>query len=258
MSYLLAFAGFAALIILHELGHFVAAKAVGMRVERFALFFPPLVARWRPKNSETEYGIGAIPLGGYVKITGMNPEEEVPAEVAHRAYFRQPVWKRVVVIAAGPVVNIVLAFLILWVLFLSEGQAVPGIGVLETQAAPATTVLREGDLILSVDEVKGHAPGLSDKEIERRATALRNAIGSHKCAGTPVAGCTRRGAREGRRAARRAPPDAGDRAPLRRGGQAHARRLRLRRARGPLASAARRDRASPACGASRRSRSRTS
>jgi regulator of sigma E protease len=189
VSYLLAFAGFAALIILHELGHFVAAKAVGMRVERFALFFPPLVARWRPKNSETEYGIGAIPLGGYVKITGMNPEEEMPPEVAHRAYFRQPVWKRVVVIAAGPIVNIVLAFLILWVLFLSEGKPVPGVGVLETQAPPASQVLKEGDLILSVDGVKGHAPGLSEKEIDRRATALRSAIGRHTCAGKPVDGC---------------------------------------------------------------------
>ena len=102
VSYLLAFAGFAALVILHELGHFVAAKAVGMRVERFSLFFPPLIWRWRPKGSETEYAIGAIPLGGYVKITGMSPEEEMPPEVAPRAYFRQKVWKRIVVIAAGP------------------------------------------------------------------------------------------------------------------------------------------------------------
>ena len=111
MSWLLAFLGFAALIILHELGHFTAAKAVGMRVERFSLFFPPLLARRR--RGETEYAIGAIPLGGYVKITGMNPREELPPEVAHRAYYRQPVWKRIVVIGAGPAVNIVLAFLIL-------------------------------------------------------------------------------------------------------------------------------------------------
>ena len=104
MSFLLAFLGFAALIILHELGHFAAAKAVGMRVERFSLFFPPLVARY--KRGETEYAIGAIPLGGYVKITGMNPAEEIPPEVAHRAYYRQPVWKRIVVISAGPAVNI--------------------------------------------------------------------------------------------------------------------------------------------------------
>ena len=88
-----------------------------MRVERFSLFFPPLIWRWRPKNSETEYAIGAIPLGGYVKISGMNPEEEMPPEVAERAYYRQKVWKRIVVIAAGPAVNIVLAFVILWGLY---------------------------------------------------------------------------------------------------------------------------------------------
>ena len=189
MSYLLAFAGFAALIILHELGHFVAAKAVGMRVERFALFFPPLVARWRPKNSETEYGLGAIPLGGYVKITGMSPHEEMPAELAHRAYFRQKVWKRVVVISAGPAVNIVLAFLILWVLFLAQGRPVPGVAVLETQSPPASGVLKEGDLILSVDGVPGHAPGLSDEEIAKRIAALRKAIASHTCAGRRTDGC---------------------------------------------------------------------
>src|SRR5204862_1912435 len=102
MSYVLAFLGFAVLIILHEAGHFTAAKAVGMRVERFSLFFPPLVAR--RKVGETEYAIGAVPLGGYVKITGMNPHEDVPSEVVHRAYYRQPVWKRIVVLAAGPLV----------------------------------------------------------------------------------------------------------------------------------------------------------
>ena len=111
MSFFLAFAGFAALILLHEAGHFVAAKAVGMRVERFSLFFPPLIAR--KQVGETEYAIGAVPLGGYVKITGMNPDERLPDEVRTRAYTAQPVWKRVVVIAAGPAVNLVLAFLML-------------------------------------------------------------------------------------------------------------------------------------------------
>ena len=106
MSWLLAFAGFAALIILHEAGHMVAAKAVGMRVERFFLFFPPKI--WSVRRGETEYGIGAIPLGGFVKITGMNPDEELPPEVAPRGYYHQPVWKRIVVIAAGPAVNLLL------------------------------------------------------------------------------------------------------------------------------------------------------
>ena len=104
MSWVLVFLGFSLLIILHEAGHFFAAKATGMRVERFFLFFGPKLVS--VKRGETEYGIAAIPLGGYVKITGMNPEEELPPEVEHRAYYRQPVWKRIVVIGAGPAVNI--------------------------------------------------------------------------------------------------------------------------------------------------------
>ena len=76
MSWLLAFAGFALLIILHEFGHFIVAKATGMRVERFFLFFPPKL--FSVKRGETEYGIGAIPLGGFVKITGMNPDDLEP------------------------------------------------------------------------------------------------------------------------------------------------------------------------------------
>ena len=122
MNWLYIFLGFSLLIILHEAGHFVAAKATGMRVERFFLFFGPTI--WSFKRGETEYGIKSIPLGGYVKITGMNPEEEVPPEDEHRAYYRQPVWKRIVVVAAGPAVNIVLAFAILFVVFLVSAQQV--------------------------------------------------------------------------------------------------------------------------------------
>jgi regulator of sigma E protease len=175
MSFLLAFLGFAALIILHELGHFTAAKAVGMRVERFSLFFPPLLARH--KRGETEYAIGAIPLGGYVKITGMNPAEEIPPEHAHRAYYRQPVWKRIVVIGAGPAVNIALAFLILWVLLWANGMP-EGTGKVErVTAEPAQGALRVGDQIVAVDGVRGDFP------------ALREQIASHRCAGEPVDGC---------------------------------------------------------------------
>src|SRR5881398_2891317 len=123
MSWLLAFAGFSALIILHEFGHFIVAKQTGMRVERFSLFFPPLLVR--KKVGETEYAIGATPLGGYVKITGMNPEEELPPDVAPRAYYHQPVWKRIVVILAGPAMNLVIAFLILFGLAFGAAKAAP-------------------------------------------------------------------------------------------------------------------------------------
>jgi regulator of sigma E protease len=191
VSYLLAFAGFAALIILHELGHFAAAKAVGMRVERFALFFPPLIARFRPKGSETEYGIGAIPLGGYVKITGMNPAEDIPPEVLPRAYFRQPVWKRLVVISAGPLVNIVLAFLILLVLFTVRDPNFVQPQVASVQPrTPAAQVLRPGDRIVSVDGKPGYAPGVRSEDLTDRVADLQKVIGSHHCAGkNPRAGC---------------------------------------------------------------------
>src|SRR5579862_6740335 len=112
MSYLLAFLGIAALIILHEAGHFAAAKAVGMRVERFSLFFPPKVVSFR--RGETEYAIGALPLGGYVKITGMTAEEvaELDPELRERSYYMKAPWKRIVVILAGPAVNLLLAFVL--------------------------------------------------------------------------------------------------------------------------------------------------
>lgn len=174
MSWVLAFAGFAALVILHEAGHFAAAKAVGMKVEKFYLFFPPkLVSVTR---GETEYGIGAIPAGGFVKITGMNPDEEIPPEDAHRAYYAAPVWKRIVVIAAGPLVNVVIAFAILFVLALTVGQ--PSNEVEEVQSGtPAAGILQPGDEIVAVDGVRG------DFE------ALREQIATHECAGEPTEGC---------------------------------------------------------------------
>jgi regulator of sigma E protease len=177
LPYVLAALGFAVLIILHELGHFTAAKKVGMRVERFMLFFPPFLAKIR--RGETEYGIGAIPLGGYVKITGMNPEEKLPPEVAPRAYYHQPVWKRIVVIGAGPAVNLVLAFLLLFVLAFGAREATHNVA--ETTAGkPAAQVLRPGDRIVTVDGRGGDQVDLSRR------------ISSHRCAGRQVPGCVAR------------------------------------------------------------------
>ncbi|HWC85861.1 MAG TPA: M50 family metallopeptidase [Solirubrobacteraceae bacterium] len=184
MTFLVAIAGIAALIILHEFGHFVVAKAVGMRVERFSLFFGPMLVKFR--RGETEYGIGPIPLGGYVKITGMNPNEDIPLEVVPRAYYRQPVWKRVVVILAGPAMNLLVAFIILTALVLSQGVLVTSHGqpvLLRTVAkgslvAPASNYLKAGDEIVSVDGKRG----LSVAQIAKQ-------ISSHHCAGTPTNGC---------------------------------------------------------------------
>jgi regulator of sigma E protease len=148
-----------------------------MRVERFALFFPPLLAKVR--RGETEYGIGAIPLGGYVKITGMNPAEELSPEVARRAYYNQPVWKRIVVIGAGPAVNIVLAFVILWGVFLARGELGSPASVARVEPGkPAAAVLKPGDQILAVD---GRTP---TGDVDTQMDSIGKAIAAHH--GTPV------------------------------------------------------------------------
>jgi regulator of sigma E protease len=193
MSLLWTLLGIIVLIVLHELGHFTAAKAVGMRVERFSLFFPPTL--FRVKRGETEYAIGAIPAGGYVKITGMNPEElkDLDPEVTRRAYYNMAPWKRIVVILAGPGVNIVIAFVLFWAILLSGnldgaatlGRLDPNVPTLVANSsvlavergAPADGVLKPGDRIVLVDS--------------RRATvaSTKAAIAAHTCAGTPTNGC---------------------------------------------------------------------
>jgi regulator of sigma E protease len=181
MTYVLAAAGFAALIILHELGHFTAAKAVGMRVERFYLFFPPAIAKFR--RGETEYGVGAIPLGGFVKITGMNPDEELPPEVAPRAYYRQPVWKRIVTIAAGPAVNLLIAFVLLFALAFGAKELDDTVGDV-VAGSPAAAHLQRGDRILAVD-----GRSIPDASTSERLTRFARLVGDHKCPGKPTDGC---------------------------------------------------------------------
>ena len=183
MSWFWVFVGFCLLIILHEAGHYAAAKATGMRVERFFLFFGPTI--WSFKRGETEYGVKAIPLGGYVKITGMTPEEEIPPEVEHRSYYRQKVWKRIVVVAAGPAVNIVLAFAILFGVYWVNGQEQIQQTVGEVRdGSPAAQVLQPGDKIVAVDGKS--FPGLSTEE---RLIKFGETVASHKCEGKQVDGC---------------------------------------------------------------------
>src|SRR5271170_6801365 len=194
MSWVLTILGICALVVLHELGHFTVAKAVGMRVERFSLFFPPTI--FRVRRGETEYAIGALPFGGYVKITGMSPEElkgyapaaaleavlpgaahaplddgtrefELDPEITRRAYCNQAPWKRIVVILAGPGVNLLIAFLLFWVILfagnLNGASALESlIPSVQTRTAttsvhavrpgePADGVLRPGDRIVAVE-----------------------------------------------------------------------------------------------------------
>jgi regulator of sigma E protease len=234
-SWLLVFAGFSALIILHEFGHFIVAKWTGMRVERFFLFFPPKLVSVR--RGETEYGIGAIPLGGFVKITGMNPEElepetvpkgaragrgelataqdagrdtpqgllervesagqdpsereALPPEILERAYYNQPVWRRIAVIAAGPAMNVLVCFVILFALAFGAERAT-SLEVAEIESgSPAAQVLKEGDELIAVDGVRptngGSEP--SSGELGDRAERLSDQLNTHTCAGEPTEGC---------------------------------------------------------------------
>ena len=203
MSWFLAFVGFALLIIFHELGHFTAAKAVGMRVERFSLFFPPLA--WKVRRGETEYAIGTIPLGGYVKISGMSPREELPAEVAHRAYYRQPVWKRIVVIGAGPAVNFLIAFVLIAGIFAVQGTPENSVAVNSVaKGTPAVGMLQEGDKV-ALGRRRPRLRARPEREADRAAPA-RPARGDQQA---PLRGrehappnCPGADAREGRRATR--------------------------------------------------------
>ncbi len=195
MDWLLTILGIMALIVLHEAGHFALAKATGMRVERFSLFFPPKIVGVR--RGDTEYMVGAIPAGGYVKITGMNPDEiaTLAPDVARRAYYNQPPWKRVATILAGPGVNLLIAFVLFWaVLFAGSYNGAltlegvnPGLRTLGPESTavagvesgmPAAGALRGGDRIVAIDGRRVRAIG-----------EVVEAIGSHRCVGAPSDGC---------------------------------------------------------------------
>ncbi|HEY5387019.1 MAG TPA: M50 family metallopeptidase [Thermoleophilia bacterium] len=149
--WLVAILGLALLITVHEFGHFIAAKSFGMRVEKFYVGFPP--AALRRTWGETEYGIGIIPLGGFCKISGMTPEEEVPEGTGERVYHRKAVWKRNVTIAAGPFMNFVAAAVIM-ILFIGI-SGVPTASLKLDEVVPgdpaAKAGLVAGDTIVGAD-----------------------------------------------------------------------------------------------------------
>jgi regulator of sigma E protease len=220
VTYLVVILGLLLLIFLHELGHFAAARAVGIRPRKFYVGFPPALAK--VTRNGVEYGIGAIPLGGYVRIPGMHrpaardfdiwirqalhedpslapPSQRVRRELeagnfagaraelpelrealaaaelspnaarsADRAvreldegtgadaYWRQPTWKRIVVIAAGPFANVVVAFVVFFAVFATGAPSDhPGtsVGAVEPNTPAAAAGLQTGDRILAVDGV---------------------------------------------------------------------------------------------------------
>ena len=143
-------------IMVHEAGHFTAAKLLGFKATKFFVGFGPTL--WSVTRGETEYGVKAIPAGGFVKILGMNPYEEVPPEDEARSYPNKPRWQRAIVIIAGPATHFPLAFLVLAFLYTTSGvpTLTNGVGGVQERigqdASPAAQAgLQEGDLIVEVD-----------------------------------------------------------------------------------------------------------
>lgn len=169
MLIFIAILGLSLLIFIHELGHFLAAKAFGMRAEKFYIGFPP--AAIKKKIGETEYGIGVVPLGGYVKISGMTREEEVPEEVVPRAYYSKPIWQRIITISAGSAMNVLLAVVLFFIFHLQpvpiEEYSVREV-VADTGASQAG--LKPGDKLLALD---GVSYGVNYEDVDRLQQAIQ-------------------------------------------------------------------------------------
>jgi regulator of sigma E protease len=149
MSIVVAIFGLALLIVLHEAGHFLAARLCGMRVERFSIGFGNALVSF--KRGDTVYQIAPIPLGGFVQVTGMNPQEEFDHDDPY-VYPNRPRWMRFLVLVAGPAANYLTAMVIGFVVLLSYGQYTGTTTVDEiVQGSAAQAVgLLPGDVVAGV------------------------------------------------------------------------------------------------------------
>ncbi|MDD2247858.1 MULTISPECIES: RIP metalloprotease RseP [Proteiniphilum] len=175
------------LVIVHEFGHYIFARMFKIRVEKFYLFFDPWFAilRYKPRNSQTEYGIGWLPLGGYVKIAGMIDESMDKEQMALPAQpweFRsKPAWQRLMVMVAGVLFNLLLAFFIYsMVLFTWSDTYLPLKNVtqgMEFSQAAHSAGFQDGDILLRADNKELERFGvrtLLDVADAEKVTVLRN------------------------------------------------------------------------------------
>ncbi|WP_129126369.1 RIP metalloprotease RseP [Geomonas oryzae] len=150
MSILFAIIALGALIFFHELGHFLFAKAFKVGVEKFSLGFGPKI--FGKQVGETEYLISAFPLGGYVKMVGEGEEVELSEEDKKRSFADKPVLQRIVIVAAGPVFNLLFAYLIFIVLFMvGVPSLTTKVGEVMQDKPAARAGIKTGDAIRSVN-----------------------------------------------------------------------------------------------------------
>ncbi len=162
------------MIMLHELGHLLTAKWGGMKVTEYFLGFGPRL--WSIRRGETEYGIKAIPAGGYVKIIGMTSLEEVDPADEPRTYRQRPFHNRLIVAVAGSAMHGVMAFVLLWGLFVFVGApqnnavAISGFAPLAHGVDPARAAgLRSGDVVVRADGAAVHSADDLQSVIEHHA-----------------------------------------------------------------------------------------
>ena len=149
-SIVVAIIGLGLLIVIHEAGHFIVARLCGMRVERFSIGFGPTLFGF--KRGETLFQIAPIPLGGFVQITGLNPNEEFDHSDP-RVYPNRPRWMRLATILAGPAANYLTAFLMMAILLLSYGMPSKTQQILEPIAGRPAAVagLKAGDVLVEAN-----------------------------------------------------------------------------------------------------------
>ena len=138
------------LVFVHELGHFLMAKLFGVRVDAFSLGFPPKLLH--KKIGDTDYRLSVVPLGGYVKLFGENPKDEVPLELQPVSFSHHPLWHRFLIVLAGPAFNLIFAALALFLVFTFSGipYLTTEVGGVKEGSPAAQAGLQKGDRILAV------------------------------------------------------------------------------------------------------------
>jgi regulator of sigma E protease len=139
------------LIAIHEFGHYFVARKLGVKVLVYSIGFGPTILKWTSKKSGIQYQLSALPLGGYVKMLDER-EENVAEEDLPYAFNRQSPWKRIAIVAAGPLINLIFAILLFWILFLpAQEQLNTRVGKVLADTPAAAAQMQVGDKITAID-----------------------------------------------------------------------------------------------------------
>jgi len=157
-------------VMVHEFGHYLTARRFGMRVSEFFLGFGKRI--WSYQRGETEFGIKAIPAGGYCRIEGMTPDDEMPDGESHRAFYLASSAKKLIVLGAGSFLHFILGYLLLLLLLVGVGvnQVLPVIDTVAANSAAAAAGFQKGDEIISID-------GDSSTDWQDQLDKIRNSKG---------------------------------------------------------------------------------